>query len=72
MNPLWHALMKTKMTRNKLKTTKNDCGGIIGKSKQVAICAPSCSAVQFGSQGKLWTGVAVAFVEQQHVFVSKT
>ena len=26
--------------------TKNDCDGIMGKSKQVAICAPSCSAAQ--------------------------
>ena len=44
------------------------------KSKQVAICAPSCTAGQFGEQDKPWTGVAGAFVEQQHVFVkvSKT
>ena len=55
----------------KTKTTKNDCGGIMGKSKQMTIiCAPSCSDVQFGGQDKLWTGVARAFVEQQHVFVS--
>ena len=53
------------MTTNKSKTTKNDCGGIIGKSKQVAICAPSCSAVQFGGQYKPWTGVVGAFVEQK-------
>ena len=40
------------------------------KSKQVAKCAPSCSAVQFGGQDKPWTGMARAFVEQQHMFVS--
>ena len=51
--------------------TKNDCDGIMGKSKQVAICAPSCSAVQFGVQNKPWTGVAGAFVEQK-LKVSKT
>ena len=50
--------------------TKNDCGGIMGKSKQVAKCAPSCSAVQFGRKDKPWTGMAGAFVEQQQVFVS--
>ena len=45
--------------------TKNDCDGIMGKSKKVAICAPSCSAVQFGVQEKPWTDVAGAFVEQK-------
>ena len=65
---------KTKTTTNTSKTTKNDCDGIMGKSKQVAICVPSCSAVQFGEQDKPWTGLAEAFAEQQHVFVkvSKT
>ena len=58
------------MTTNKSKTTKNDCGGIMGKSKQVAKCAPSCSAVQFGGQDKPWTGMAGAFLEQQYVVVS--
>jgi hypothetical protein len=48
---------------------KRDCGGIMGKSKQVAKCAPSCSAVQFGGQDKPWTGMAGALVEQQHMFV---
>ena len=62
---------KTKTTTNKSKMTKNDCDGIMGKSKQVAICAPSCSAVQFGVQDKPWTGVAGAFVEQK-LKVSKT
>ena len=61
---------KTKTTTNKSKTTNNDCGGIMGKSKQVAKYAPSCSVVQFGGQDKPWTGVAKAFVEQKHVFVS--
>jgi hypothetical protein len=71
MNLLRHARIKnTKKTTNKLKTTTNYCGGIMGKSKQMAICAPSCSAVQFGGQDKPWTSVARAFVEQQHVFVS--
>ena len=41
----------------------------MGKSKQVAKCAPSCSAVQFGGQDKQWTGMAGALVEQQHMFV---
>jgi hypothetical protein len=48
---------KTKTTTNKSKTTKNDFDGILGKS------------VQYGVQDKPWTGVAKAFVEQQHVFV---
>ena len=51
--------------QNKDKRSKNDCGGMMGKSKQVTLCAPSCSAVQFGEQDKLWTGVAGAFVEQK-------
>jgi hypothetical protein len=58
---------KTKTTTNKSKTTKKDCGGIMGKSKQVAKCAPSCRAVQFGRQDKPWTGMAGDLVEQQHV-----
>ena len=58
------------MKTNNSKTTKNDCGGIMVKSKQVAKCAPSCSAVKFGGQDNPWTGVAGAFVEQKHVFVS--
>jgi hypothetical protein len=61
---------KTKTTINKSKTTKKDCGGIMGKTKQVANCAPSCSAVQFGGQDKPLTGMAGALVEQQHMFVS--
>ena len=51
MNLLWHAHI-TKTTTNKTKMTKNDCGGIMGKSKQVAICEKSCSAVQIGGQDK--------------------
>ena len=47
--------------------TKNYCGSIMGKSKQVA---KSCIAVQFCEQDKPWTVMAVAFVEQQQVFVS--
>ena len=64
-------MQKTKTTKNKSTTTKNDCGGIMGKSKQVAICF---SAVQFVGQDKPWTGVAGAFGQQQHMFVkvSKT
>ena len=50
--------------------TNSDCGGIKGTSKQVAICAPSFSTVQFGGQDKPWNGVTRAFVEQQHVSVS--
>jgi hypothetical protein len=61
---------KTKTTKNKSKMTKIDCGGIMGKFKQKAKCAPICSAVQFGGQDKPWTSMAGAFVEQQHVFVS--
>ena len=60
----------TKTTTNKYNTIKNDCGGLMGKSKQVAICAPSCSAIHFGGQDKPWTGVAGVFVGQYHVFVS--
>ena len=37
---------------NKQNKDKNECGGIMGKYKQVAICAPSCSAVQPGGQDK--------------------
>jgi hypothetical protein len=61
---------KTKTTKNKSRTTKNDCGGIMGKSKQMAKCAPTFSAVQFGGQDKPWTGMSRALVDQQHVFVS--
>ena len=61
---------KTKTTTNKSKMTKNNCDGLMGKSKQVAICAPSCSAIHFGGQDKPWTGVAGVFVGQNHVFVS--
>ena len=53
-----HARIK-KMTTNITKTTTNDCGGIMGKSKQVDIFAPSCGALQT----KPWTGVVGAFVE---------
>jgi hypothetical protein len=42
----------------------------MGKFKQVAKCAPSCSAVQFGEQDKPWSSMAGAFVEQQQVFES--
>ena len=59
-----------KTKTNKSKMTKNDCGGLMCKSKQVAKCAPSCSTVQFGGKDKLWTSMAVAFVEQQPMFVS--
>ena len=53
---------------NRTKTTTNDCSGTMGKSKQVDIFAPSCSAVQLGRKDKQWTGVAGAFVEHQHLF----
>jgi hypothetical protein len=52
---------KTKTTTNKSNTTKNDWGSIMGKFKQVAKCAPNCSAVQFCGQDKPWT--VMAFVE---------
>ena len=52
---------KTKTTTNKSKTTENNCGGKMGKSKQVEKWAPSCSAVHFGGQDKTWTGMAGAF-----------
>jgi hypothetical protein len=48
--------------------TINECSGTMGKSKQVDIFAPSCSAVQLGRKDKPWTGVAGAFVEHQHLF----
>jgi hypothetical protein len=48
--------------------TTNDCNGTMGKSKQVDIFAPSCSAVQLGRKDKPWMGVAGAFVEHQHLF----
>jgi hypothetical protein len=51
------------------KTTTNDCSGTMGKSKQVDIFAPCCSAVQLGRKDKPWTGVAEAFVEHQHLFI---
>ena len=56
--------------KNKINTTTNDCGGIMGKSKQVDIFAPSCSAVQLGRKDKPWTGLAGAFVEHQHLLLS--
>ena len=42
----------------------------MGKSKQVDIFAPSCSAVQLGRKDKPWTGLAGAFVEHQHLLLS--
>jgi hypothetical protein len=47
----------TKTTTNKIKTTRNDCGGIIGKSKQVDIFATSCSGFSLAEKTKSWTGV---------------
>ena len=52
---MWHA-HKTKTTTNKTKTTTNDCGGIMGISKQEDIFAPSCSAVQLGRKDKTMDG----------------
>ena len=43
----------------------------MGKSKQVDIFAPSCSAVQLGRKDKPWTGVAGAFVEHQHLVLTE-
>jgi hypothetical protein len=60
----------TKTTTNRIKTTTNYCSGTIGKSKQVDIFAPRCSAVQLGRKDKLLTGVAGAFVEHHHLFTS--
>ena len=60
----------TKTTTNRTKTTTNDCSGTMGKSKQVDIFAPSCSAVQLGRKDKPCTGVAGAFVEHQHLSVT--
>ena len=57
MNLLRHVCMQNKDDNKPIKDDTNDCDGIMAKSKQVAICAPSCSAVQF------WTGVDGAFVE---------
>ena len=70
MNLLRHARMQNKNDNKQIKDDKNDCGGIMGKSKQVANCAPSCSTVQFCRQDKPRTVMAGAFVEQQLVFVS--
>jgi hypothetical protein len=58
----------TQTTTNRSKMTTIDCRGTMGKSKQVDIFAPSCSAVQLGRKDKPWTGVAGAIVEHQHVF----
>ena len=41
---------KTKTTTNKSKMTKNDCDGIMGKSKQVAICVVHQVAVLFSKK----------------------
>ena len=68
MNLLRHARMQKKDDKNKSKTTKNYCGGIMGKSKQMAKSAPSCGFVQFG-QDKTWTGMAGPFVGKHNVFV---
>ena len=46
----------TKTTTNKIKMTTNDCGVIMGKSKQVDIFAPSYSAVQLGKKDKTMDG----------------
>jgi hypothetical protein len=56
----------TKTTTNKIKTTTNDCGGIMGKSKQVDIFAMLFSLAE---KTKPWTGVVGAFVEHQHLFM---
>ena len=63
---------KTKTTTNKSKTTNNDFGGIMGKSKQVDICAPSCSAVQFDGQDRSWTGVDGAFEKLENLNLVNT
>jgi hypothetical protein len=47
--------------------TTADCSGIMGKSKQVDIFAPRCSAVQLGTKKTPWMGVAGAFVKDQHL-----
>jgi hypothetical protein len=57
INLLRHAYI-TKTTTNRTKTTTNECSGTMGKSKQVDIFAPSCSAVQLGRKDKPWMGVA--------------
>ena len=49
MNLLRHA----RIIKTATKTTTNDCGGIMGKSKQVDTFAPSCSVVQLGRQDKM-------------------
>ena len=46
MKLLRHARMQNQDVNKQIKDDKNDCDGIMGKSEQVAICAPSCSAVQ--------------------------
>jgi hypothetical protein len=50
----------TNTTTNKTKTTTNDCGGIMWKSKQADIFGLAVNTKQ-------WTGVAGAFVEHQHL-----
>ena len=53
----WINLLRhTHITTNKTKTTTNDCGGIMGISKQEGIFAPSCSAVQLGRKDKTMEG----------------
>ena len=42
------------------KTSTNDCGGIMRKSKQVDIFAPSCSAVQLGRKDKTIDGCGLS------------
>ena len=37
---------KQRRQQNYQRRQQIDCDGIMGKSKQVDICAPSCSAVQ--------------------------
>jgi hypothetical protein len=41
MNLLQHASIQKKDDNKQIKDDKNDFDGIMGKSKQVAICAPS-------------------------------
>ena len=40
------AYAKQRWQQTNQRRQKNDCDGLIGKSKQVAIYVPSCSAVQ--------------------------
>ena len=59
-NQLRHARI-TKTTTNKTKTSTNDFGGIMGKSKQADIFAPRCSAVQLGRKYKTMDGCGRSF-----------